>query len=475
MMDRICDVLVVGAGTAGIPAALGAAQRGLDVLLVEAAQDVGGTLHLSSASISAAGTSLQAAHGIEDSAEQHFADALRINHGTGDHALLRRWTQDAAEMVEWLLSIGWTCTPDTGVFAPEHDLYSQPRTYRSTHQGFEVLDAYRAELARVQAAHKLDISLGTRMTDLLVENGRVVGITATQGGHTQTIRAGAVIMATGGFSGSARHWQEIHGIVPLRYHVPTVMGDHIDAVRAAGGELWFTDYCLPAFGGTRDIGSPAAAWIHSVILPSARPPWEIYVNQNGDRFMAEDEPSIDQRERAAMAQPDWAFWVIYDEAIRQKAPPLFRWPEGKLEELFAGFDEDYVTAPDIATLAARTGMPEARLAASIDLYNRAQAVGSDALRRKHMPAPIGTPDGKGPFYAVRHYGCSISCYPGMRVDTDLRALRSDDSVIEGLYGCGEAIGIGFLGHGFLSGSIVSAAITFGRRLGREVMVREVVA
>ncbi|MFD2134859.1 FAD-dependent oxidoreductase [Novosphingobium resinovorum] len=103
------DVIVVGAGTAGIPAALGAVERGLKVALVEAAADIGGTLHLSSASISAGGTDLQRRAGIADSAGDHFADALRINHGTGDHVLLRKWTEEAGPMVDWLESIGWTC------------------------------------------------------------------------------------------------------------------------------------------------------------------------------------------------------------------------------------------------------------------------------------------------------------------------------------------------------------------------------
>lgn len=464
-METSYDVIVVGAGTAGIPAALGAAERGLKVALVEAGTTIGGTLQLSSASISAAGTSIQAAQGISDTPAAHFADALRINHGTGDHPLLRMWIDQAAPAVEWLLSIGWTCTPNEGVFAPEHDLYSAPRTYRSSKQGWSLIEAYQAELDRVMARADLTLLLDTRFVSLVSDDGRVTGIRANHAGAEIEFSAGAVVLATGGFSGSERHWQDLHGIVPLRYHVDTVVGDAIDPVRAVGGDIWFRDYCLPAFGGTRDIGSPAAAWIHSVMLPSVRPPWEIYVNTRGERFMAEDEPSIDQRERAAMAQPDWAFWVIYDEAIRVQAPPLFRWEPAKLEQLFAGFDEDYVKADTLAELAERCRLPADTLAQTIDLYNRAQAAGSDMHRRQHLPAPIA----HGPFYAVKHYGCSISCYPGMRVDTQLRALRADGSVIGGLYGAGEVIGIGFLGHGFLSGSIVSSAVTFGRKLGREVL------
>ncbi len=464
MQDKF-DVIVVGAGTAGIPAALAAAERGLRIALIEAADDIGGTLVLSGGSISAAGTPMQRAAGIEDSAERHFADALRINHGTGDHVLLRAWIDRAAETIDWLLSLGWTCTPFEPVFAPEHDLYTTPRTYRSTQQGFSLISAYRGALEKETASGRIELFLGTRVTDIVMESGTATGVVARHGEQDLRLAARAVILTTGGFSGSARHWQDIHGIVPLRYHIDTVVGDGIDLVRGAGGALWHEDTLLPSFGGTRDLGAPASAWVHSVIVPSVRQPWEIYVNENADRFMPEDEPIIDARERAIMRQPNWSFWVLYDEAIRREAPPLFKWEPDKLESLFEGFDEDYVRADSIAQLAARCGLPPARLAATIDLYNRGQAVGSDMLKRTHLPRPIA----EGPFYAVRHYGYSICCYPGVRVDHQLRVVDDEGTPVPGLYAAGEAIGIGFLGHGFLSGGIVSSAVTFGRRLGQEVL------
>ncbi|KQN00675.1 hypothetical protein ASE85_08465 [Sphingobium sp. Leaf26] len=459
------DVIVVGAGTAGVPAAVAAAERGLHVALVEAAGDIGGTLVLSGGSISAAGTPMQNAAGVEDSTDKHFADALRINHGTGDHVLLRAWIDRAAGMIDWLLDHGWTCTPFEPVFAPEHDLYTTPRTYRSTEQGFSLIGAYRNALAPLVDSGKIEIFLNTRVRDLIVEDGVAKGVIATCGDATVELHGRAVILTTGGFSGSADHWQKIHGINPLRYHIDTVVGDGMDMATAAGGATWYEDTLLPSFGGTRNLNAPASAWMHSVINPLVRPPWEIYVNSDGDRFMPEDEGIIDQRERAIMRQPGWTFWVIYDEKARRESPALFKWEPEQLEELFAGQDTDYVRADSIADMALRCGLPVDRLNATIDLYNRGQAVGSDMLRRQHMPSPVA----EGPFYAVRHYGFSICCYPGIRVDHDLRVVDREGRPIAGLYAAGEAIGIGFLGHGFLSGGIVSSAVTLGLRLGREVL------
>ncbi|PEQ11366.1 hypothetical protein B2G71_17590 [Novosphingobium sp. PC22D] len=460
------DVIVVGAGTAGIPAALEAAKRGLRVALVEAADDIGGTLHLSTASISAAGTSIQQRNAIADSPDGHFADYQRINHGTGFAPLVRRWVDEAPETIEWLLSIGWRSDPDTAVFAPEHDLYAVPRTYRSSGLGLGVIAAYRDALDQAAAnGARIEIMTGTRCTGFLTHDGRVTGIRAQRAGTEIELGGDAVIVTAGGFSGSDAKWRDFYGFSPLRYGLPTVVGDGIDAVRAIGGTTWFDDYVLPNFGAVRDIGGPPSAWIHSTILPAIRQPWEIYVNLEGERFMREDETHIFARERAVQRQTDWGFWVVYDEGVRWASPPLLKFPPETVEEKFSGPDSDYVRADSIAELAAAMGVPADPLARSIRFYNQGQAVGSDMFEREHLPAPIEKP----PFYAVRHYGYAISSYPGIRVDESLAALRADGSRIEGLHAAGEAIGIGFLGLGFLSGSIVSSAITFGRRLGRTVL------
>jgi fumarate reductase flavoprotein subunit len=180
-VSQTFDVIVVGAGTAGVPAAVAAAERGLRVALVEAAQDIGGTLVLSGGSISAAGTPMQKAAGVEDSTDAHFADALRINHGTGDHVLLRAWIDRAADTIDWLLDKGWTCTPFEPVFAPEHDLYTTPRTYRSTQQGFSLIHAYRNALTQLADRGNLTLFLGTRVREVIVADGVATGVIAKRG------------------------------------------------------------------------------------------------------------------------------------------------------------------------------------------------------------------------------------------------------------------------------------------------------
>ena len=101
------DVIVVGAGTTGLPAATTAAQRGGRVLVVDAAEKIGGTLHVSSGQMSAAGTRLQAEQGIEDSPEKHLEEVMRISRGTIDPVLARLTIFNAAEAFDWLMERGF--------------------------------------------------------------------------------------------------------------------------------------------------------------------------------------------------------------------------------------------------------------------------------------------------------------------------------------------------------------------------------
>ena len=446
-----------------MPAAIAAADRGLRVALIEAADRLGGALFLSSASISAAGTSIQAAAGVEDDPQAHFADCLRINHGTGDHALIRRWTDGAAAMVEWLVSIGWTCTPEQPVFAPEHELYRTKRTYCSSKRGQTLLEAFVPLIERHRQAGRIALYLDTRFTSFLTERGRVCGITARRGDETIALRSPDVLLTTGGYSASGEMLEQMHGFAPLRYCCPTALGEGLRAAQRLGGVVRFADHALPTFGATRDLGAHSSAWIASAILPAMRQPWEIYLNEHGVRFMAEDEAGMDRRERALSNQPGWSFWVVYDQAILDQAPKLLLREQDKLERLFAT-DPDYVVAADLAQLSARCNLPHDAVRRSVDRYNAGQAVGSDMLGRQHMPLPIAQP----PFYAVHHYGVSICSAGGLAVNHDLAVVREDGSVIEGLHAAGEVLGSGFLGHAFLSGSVLSCAITFGRQLGQTI-------
>ena len=125
--EKQWDLIVVGGGNAGLPAAIFAAQRGARVLIVEAAGVLGGTLHLSSAQMSAAGTQLQKSKGIEDSPQSHYDDIMRISKGTADPDMVRLAVFNAAETFDWLMDRDLDVYPEHPVTGTTHEPYSHAR------------------------------------------------------------------------------------------------------------------------------------------------------------------------------------------------------------------------------------------------------------------------------------------------------------------------------------------------------------
>ena len=99
----LVDVLIVGAGTAGLPCAIAAVDAGARVRIIEKSDRIGGTLHLSGGHFSAAGTNRQRAYGIaDDTVDAHFADVVRISEHTAREDIARKAVDLAPEMVDWL-------------------------------------------------------------------------------------------------------------------------------------------------------------------------------------------------------------------------------------------------------------------------------------------------------------------------------------------------------------------------------------
>lgn len=457
------DIAIVGAGTAGLPAAITAARKGARVVLVEAAEKIGGTLHMSSGSLSSGGSAAQVSHGICDSAARHYVDCLKLSHGTANPEILRLWTQNAASMTDWLFAEGVNLGDGGPKLNPGHELYDVARTFNIPGGAVEAIPVFAKMLEPLVEDGTVDLRLSTRMTGLLAdERGAVRGLTAeTADGETE-ILAGKVALTTGGYSQNEELWNEMHdNAVPRRvFTYPHSRGDGMQAARKLGAATDYAQHFLPTYGALQDIDDAGQHWLYSLTQPGFRPPWEISVNADGERYIAEDNGSPDARERALLGLPDESFWVIYDAQIKRDAPPLIRWDDKKVERAFREND-NFQTANTIADLAKACGMDEAKLVRTVSEYNLGVSVNSDRFGRKHMPALIN----EAPFFAVRHFSTSVVSWGGLVVNDRLEVLREDGNPIPNLYAGGEIMGMGVFGHTFLGGSTLSGSLTFGKLLG----------
>ena len=463
------DVIVVGAGSAGLPAAIFAAQRGAKVLQIEADTRIGGTLHWSSGQISAAGTSLQKKLGIDDSPDEHYEDAQRIVKGTIDPVLGRLAIDNAAATLEWLLSCGFQPEDGTPLHTMGHEPYRTRRYLWGTNSAISILEVMAPVQAKLVADGRIDLRLGTKLTGLVQDDaGVVTGVTTESAAGAETHHAQNVVLASGGYAANPNLWADLTPAISLRsYCNPFSRGDGIVAARDAGALVDGSEKFMCTFAGVLDDpNDPLSTALGLNLAPHNRMPWEIYVNTAGKRFVREDHPSVDHRENALLAQDDTKMFIVFDEAIRQNAPPINPVEGAALNEKF-GNHPHYSKADTLAGLAQQMGVDGTALADTIARYNASVDIGVDEdLGRQTMLRRIE----RAPFYAVHAGGVTVVSPAGLNADERLRVLKPDGTPIPNLYAAGEVLGFGRLsGKGFVGGMSLMPALTFGRLLGERIL------
>lgn len=470
-MSQDWDVIIIGAGTAGMPAAIFAAERSDRILVLDAAPEVGGTLHLSSGQMSAAGTRLQQEKGINDTPAQHIEDIMRISKNTADREIARLAVEHAADTLDWLETINFKPLPEHPVKGQAHEPYSVNRYVWGEDMGKSILAALKSPFEAVVANGHVTLKLNTRVTDLIQsDTGTVSGVVAqTESGEKETFTAGSVLIAAGGYVANLAMYKEMSGHPAYGDHsYPYCIGDGLNMGLAAGGEAWGHENYLTSFGVVmQSYEVPSKVRWRQIHWPERRMPWEIYVNAHGKRFMREDEPSVDVREHTIQEQPDLRHWIVFDSITLNEAPALFAdVSAAEIQAAAEAGEPMFYVADSIAALAKKAGIPEAELEKTVAAYNIGRASGKDAMGRETMPRPITD----GPYYAIRSQAMSVSSTVGLKVNTNLQVVRQDGSAIDGLYAAGESLGQGaMMGSSFCGGMLVTPALTFGRMLGQTLL------
>ena len=465
------DLIVVGGGTAGLPTALFATQRGARVLVIDKAPLLGGTLDRTSGQMAAAGTVFQKARGITDTPDDHYDDIMRINNNSSDPVLTRLLVDNAADSLNWLAANGFTVHDDHPVTGRGHEHFRIPRYQWGMENGVSIYKVMDPLLKKAVDSGRMTVVLNTGVVDLIKNReGAVTGVVAEDDQGQRTDFTGSnVVLASGGCAANPRMFEELHG-VPLYCQVayPYGQGAGLTLGLSAGGYLRGGEK-YAALAGTvpEDEMFPSPRYVSPVLNPASRQPWEVFINSRGERYVQEDHPSVDHREHAVVKQPGHRHWAIFDQEILDKAPPFIRkWNQDSFTDACANHPM-FESAPNLGELGVKCGVDPRTLLQTVESYNRAQANGSrDPFDRLHRPLPLAKP----PFYAVRMQGWTLLSFAGLGVDGSLRVIRSDRTAVPNLYAVGEVIGAGATsGNAYTNGMLVTPAITFGRLLGQKLL------
>jgi fumarate reductase flavoprotein subunit len=453
------DVVVVGSGAAGLCAALEAADRGASVLVAESEGDLGGSTKLSGGIVMAAETSVQHAAGVADSAQSLCREYTCLNQGSVEPGIAWHLAVNSGPAVEWLISLGVRFL-DQIVYAAEE---SVPRSHVPSRGGAGIVKV----LAGAIKERGVDIALGQRISRLIVENGAVCGVFA----GTEGVRAGATVLATGGFGANSSLWQQ-----------------HLPSLTRAGAAAWYIG-AAGARGDALTLGAAVDADVtghdRCLALPTPGfyrnlevyfPGWLVMVDRSGQRRV--DESTSYSTMELAHRRHGPLFALFDDDAKRaaqrgaalqykQSVPGMeaatqSNWVEPLIDEMVrAG---KVVQAQTLAGLAATLSLDAEGLESSVQRYNQAVAAREDVDFRKEVQflRPVVTP----PFYACElRRGVLALTSKGLRIDTSAQVVDRRGRRVPGLYAAGECTG-GVLGDVYVgSGNSMASCVVFGRTAG----------
>jgi fumarate reductase flavoprotein subunit len=430
------QVAIAGAGAAGMMAALAAAARGAEVVLVERDLDEPSNLVISGGLFAAAGTRWQRDAGVEDGPERFAADIAAKTGGAVDPVLLDAVTRHAARAAEFLADVaGLPVHLATGARWPGHSaarLHATP-----AESGAELSALLRDACARQPRIRVVE----ARVAGLLLEGDSVAGLRLA---HGAPVQAPATILAAGGFGAdSALVAREIPEAARAR-HVGSRSADGaaIGWAEALGAEL----ACMESFQGQPHVCAGGAARLGGA-LPALG---AILVNRRGERF-ADETMGPSELAPRIWAEPGGVAVEIWDEQAHRAA-------------LAGGPFRAAVAAgavrrcEDAASLAAAFGLPAGALAATLDAYARAAADPFGRAQRRPL-AP--------PFFAAEVVGAIAQTQGGVLVDGNARVRRQGGGTIPGLFAAG-GVACGVSGHGaagYVPGNGLAQAFALGLLAG----------
>ena len=434
------DMIVVGSGMAGLVATARGVELGLNVLVLEQSVRTGGCIHYAGGTVSGAGFKIQKENGVEDTPEAFYADIEALGgEGEFNEALAKRHTEEAGAAIDWL-------DEDLGVDFGDRSLvggaYTAMQTLRVTRAlgsysmgaANAYLDPLNERLEQAIADGKAQIMYNTKVTELLVEGDKCVGVKA---GDLE-FRAPSVVLATGGYSYN-EDLLKMAGFENVISCAPsTSNGSGFLLAQAVGGVFDNMDEIVNYYGG----GIPTNGFDMYYQVNNSYPGM-IYVNAQGDRVGAEESAT------SAMwyGQEESKLYAVISGNMIDEEQSFIKHPMmnsavlenngwDKLEELAAEGNCVYKadTLEELAEMIGAENLP-----ATVEAYNKDVAAGEDTAFGRSAESMVAFEE--GPYYAVVTVPYVWSgTSGGVRANEDGYLQREDGTVITGLSLAGEILG-----------------------------------
>ena len=438
-----CDVVVVGAGGAGLTASVMATQQGMDVILLEKMPFVGGNSLRAEGGMNAADTKVQAELGLEGNTVDNFVDdTLRLGHDLANPDLVRTLAENSAEAVDWLFSIDAPLSKVKATGGTQHQYLHQPA------DGQAVGSYLVAKLSAKAEELGIDVRVNTKATEILMENGKAVGVKAEDDDHIYTIKAKSVVLATGGFGANfelmASYDPSLANAVTTNH--AGAQGDGIAMAQAVGAD-------------TVDMEQiqlhPTVIQSNGLLVSeSLRSYGAVIVNTEGKRFV-NDLAGRDVVSQAELKQPDGYCYIVFDQNLVDHLALTKKFIDG-------GYTLTGETYEELAKAMGLEGEAVQNFVDTMNKWNESVEKGEDAdWGRNNGMEKLDT----APFYAIKIAPGIHHTMGGIKIDTKAEVIDTDGNVIPGLFACGETTG-GIHGGNRVGGNAVCDFIVFGRIAGQ---------
>ena len=464
--EYTADVVVIGAGGAGMAAAVTAQQAGKSVIVLEKTSAMGGNTILSGGAMNAVDDGSEVALEHEDSVALHIQQTYEGGDEQGNLELVTILCEKAWEGVEWLKELGMGFTGE--VFTVTGGLW--PRAQRpSDPEGTGFFKTYQNYMDQNDGITML---YNTTANELMVdENGAVYGVKATGStGNSITVTANnGVVLATGGFGRTVEMrvaaneetqlWPTLDETIPST-NASGITGDGILMAEAVGANLvqMGNIQLLPL--GDPETGSLSGNIEHSVES-------RIFVNEQGERFVNEGGRR-DEMTLALFEQTNTTMFIVMDSDTYPTGDELNNFGETINDLVAAG---RAYKADTLEELAEMMGVPADTLVATVEEYNRYCTGGdlegqTDAFGRTLFSDVEGINNGinNAPYYAAKRVPTVHHTMGGVEINANCEVLNTQGQVIPGLFAAGEVTG-GIHGTNRLGGNALTDTVVFGRIAG----------